>query len=1042
MMRVLTRRSRRWFRAPAAAGALVALLAAARVGGMAPTASPSNSARSQPTSREDKSERPESARRFVRLFDFEDPGNPDPVPAGWLRAQEDQAQAVGPGASTGEAGRDASGERRARPGFPSHNEAAYDFKTAHSGKASIRVPVHGGSASLRLQAGELPIFADADYAVTASVKTRGVVNARAFLTARVLDSTLKPIAGSQTRSVGLSDANASEWTTAALELPARYAAAAWLQIDLELIQPRLWREPGVIGDHEVWEEDLSGEAWFDDVLVFLQPRAALRSVQKYNVAGGGEAPELEASVRDLGGDALTAIVRVMDLRGRPVDSTTFGVDPSGLPQRWKPRLPGFGYYTASLEVISNTGLDRAGKTETGVRVARASVPIGWTAAETGTSIAPAGSGARFQADLRRFGVVGSQRDADDLERTAGAIGRLGTRFVLLPMFGPGVLRADAKEQLSRRAAGIEALLGEGQTITWMLESTPTELARSASLDPGDPLAMVTRPTSEWFSYLQPMLDRFGQQVLRYQVGEPGSERLMWRDRLSEDLSAFEEQVSTLVPGPRIAVAWRADQARPMIQRRLSGEQPDGTGEGGAVARQKTAARKQGGALVDDVTLLFPAGFGAEQVASVLDEWTAPDSRGERPEITLVLELPDPERFSARDTVRALARRLVSVWSTLGVEDESEARLRVAISAPWTRFGSRGDEIGPRPEWPAFTQLARALSGRRVVGEYPSDPGVRCLILAQVDPRSGELSRGALVAWQTGLKDGALSASTVARRNRSAAGGGAAVGTTLDPTPLGESIQIVDVFGNRRELTDAERVAGLELSDMPVFIEGIDPYVAEFVSGMKLDPRFVESVVSEHESQVLLENPWPIRVTGSLQVREADAEFKRATRSDAWNITPAGIVDFAIGPGETYRLPISFTFGPSQLAGYKKLQILARVTADRDYPLLKLNTTMEVGLRDFQMDLEAQRLPINGGPDLVVIASVTNTSTRTRSLRLEAATARLPTQQLQISDLGSGQTIVKRFVFKGAGPALSGKTVLVALSDLEEAKRLNKGVIAP
>lgn len=990
-------------------------------------------------------ERPESARRFVRLFDFEDPDNPDPVPPGWLRAQEDPT--LVPSDRFDGEGNPIMRPRSPRPGFPPHNEAAYDNAVAFSGRASVLVPAAGGSASLRLQSGELPIFADADYAVTARVRTRGVQHGAAYVTARLLDASLHAIADSEKRSRRVSDEDGDGWSLVSVELPGEHPTAAWLQIDLEVLQSRQWRSPGLLGAHEVWEEDLQARAWFDDVLVYLQPRARLRMVQSCNVAIASEpvseelgtaAPVLEASVRDLGGDELRATMRVFDLLGREVAQREFRVDPSGLPERWRPELPGFGFYRVRLDVLSSDAAAHApGQTGQRVVVASSTLPIAFLGDLDNPALSPEQTNAYLQ-DFKRFGIIGDETDLEHLTIVNQAIQRLGTRFLTLPIFSRSIAKASAKDALNARASEIESILARGQELTFTIEGAPTELVRSAALDPGDPLAMVSRPAEEWFTYMQPVLDRFGQQVRRYQVGaagEGGADALFWRSNLGPDLGILRSRLETLVPGPRLSIAWRAEFAPP-----------------------PAASEVAASGAADAVALWCPTGLGSDQLPDLVKAWSSPASGlptlgqsslgneqtvSSRPsEFTLIFEVADPAVFSPHDSVRELSKSIIRAWSAID-DRPGTSNVRIAIPAPWDHAPATSGSLTPRAEWPVFANLARQLAGRRVIGTYPSEPGVVCLILAHTRGVSGgdtELTRGVLVTWREQPPLPAAVRATTGRTNFTLPG--------VNVGPLGENIEVVDIFGNRRTLSDSERLSGLEPGDTPMFVEGIDPYLATFVSGMRLEPRFVESIAAEHEAQVVLTNPWPIRITGSLQIREGDLSGNGgranavSTRRNAWSITPAGIVDFAIGPDETYRLPISFTFGPAQLAGLKPIELLARVTADRDYPLLKLATSMEIGLKDFQLDLEAQRLPTTTGPDTVVIASVTNTSTRARSLRLEAATPNLPTQQLQVSDLGPGQTIVKRFSFRGSGPSMAGRPVIVSISDLEEAKRLNKSIVAP
>jgi len=138
--------------------------------------------------------------------------------------------------------------------------------------------------------------------------------------------------------------------------------------------------------------------------------------------------------------------------------------------------------------------------------------------------------------------------------------------------------------------------------------------------------------------------------------------------------------------------------------------------------------------------------------------------------------------------------------------------------------------------------------------------------------------------------------------------------------------------------------------------------------------------------------------------------------------------------------VTLAFGPGQLAGSKDLWIVAKPVADRTYPAVRVKTTLEVGLPDLELAPEAQLSP--DGRDVVLLAIVTNKDTRPRSLRLETAARDVPSQQAQVSDLPPGQTVNKRFVFRGAAKALRGQRILVSLSDSEGASRLNRAVTVP
>ncbi len=81
--------------------------------------------------------------------------------------------------------------------------------------------------------------------------------------------------------------------------------AAFLQIDTELVQPKLIGD-SELGDHQIWPEDYSGDAWVDDILVEQLPRLTLRTQSATNIVMAPESPRLNLLVRDLTGLKLDA----------------------------------------------------------------------------------------------------------------------------------------------------------------------------------------------------------------------------------------------------------------------------------------------------------------------------------------------------------------------------------------------------------------------------------------------------------------------------------------------------------------------------------------------------------------------------------------------------------------------------------------------------------------------------------------------------------------------------------------------------------------
>jgi len=904
--------------------------------------------------------RPEGARRITRIFDFEEPQNPHPIPDGWERAIDNPR-----------------GNFR-RPGFPEYNEPAFEFGMGFSGKASVLISTRGGSSALRLRPGEVAVFVDADYAVTAKVRTSGLRFARAFLTAHFLDQNLHLVPGSEVRSVPAPADTTGGWAEITVELGRAGPEAAWLQVDLELLQPErfLPMDPR-LGKHEIRREDVSGSAWFDDVTVLQVPRVRLGTSPPGNTVVAPEPVVIEAVVRDLGGDLLTAKLSVRNLEGTVVDTLTAPADPGGKALRWSPKLPVFGWYTAELEISAD-----------GRVVSRSQTPFVWLSPERGTG---------YQ-ERRRFGIAIDPENPTPESLIANIAGWIRSGFIILPAWNATLLSTEIGASTPGRREPIERLLRTGQEITLLIPGAPADVAAVLAIDPSEMGELARHAPDKWFQPLGELLDLFGQRLLRYQVGPTGADAWFWDADPAGALQLYRDRLAKVVPGPQIGVPWRAEAepSSPLFD--LAGP-PRGR--------------------ADFITLSIPVGFDSrEGMRQLAQSWAGLPGN---PEITALIELPHPLTFGPAAGVDELARRALEFWSAFNTGDPGEIPrpTRLAIPQPWARRAGDDASIAPSPLLPVLRELISKLDGRRVIGDFPSQPGVRCLILA-ARRADGEMTRGCLAAWNVSA---------------------AAADAFVDVTALGSDLHVFDVFGNEipggvQTLNDRSVV---QLTETPVFIEGAEPYLALFAAGARIEPGFLRAVATEHEGAIVLTNPWPIRITGQVQVKDAENSLRR--RAD-WMFWPEGVVDFAAAPGETIRLPLTISFGASQIAGIKDLWLVAKVQADRDYPPIRLRSPLEIGLEELDLQAEVSLSPGLEGPDALVVASVTNKSNRSRALRLEAAAWGYPTQQLSISNLSPGQTVSRRFPFKDGAVSLKGRRVVVSVADTEEAERLNKAVVVP
>lgn len=921
--------------------------------------------------------RPEAAGRVVRVFDFEERGdperpdfNPEPVPRHWVRAQHNPPE-------------------RERPGFPLGNKAGYDLETAHGGAVSVVLPTLGGSTALRLAPALLPVFPSTDYSVRAWARVEGLSHARGFLTAQFTDAKGEPVEGSRGWSapIGGEQGGAAPegggWREVVVNLPGRWPGAAFVQVELLLLQPEQFQPAPVSGSHHVWSEDYTGSVWFDDVQVMQMPRVELRASTPAGVSGG-RGPGFSVNVQDLTGEAIEGTLTIRDVDDVVVASLTRNLGAGGGRLDWAPSLPGLGWYGAELELRSG-----------GAVLARKTCAAVWSPG------GPSGGGRTEDRSRRargRFTLIVEGLDPSQ-DAYLGALAEAawcGRVVVALPESGGG---QGGPSRLDRLRAQVDPLLrGNVEVEVWM-PRVPEDLAASLRIDPGDPLALLELPPASWMPGLRDVLDVFGQRVQRWSIGSGRDHATLMRGDLASRVATVRAGLARSIPGPVVVLPWRADWAWP---------------EG--VAGAKSAA--------DALTIELPSGLPLEAVSALSREW-AEKRRGGGGGVSVVIEPLDAERFGRRAAAEEMVKRAALVWEGLDPWRAPGAGPRdvgLAIRQPFRRAESAGSAFQPEATLAAWRTIVERLGPRRVAGRLPGSPGVTCLVLVDAEPGgaagAGGPSRGSLLVWSDGSDADAH------------------VTAYLGEGPL----RVVDVFGNERALEGGragspQRVAA---GVSPVFVEGINEQLALFIEGLSLEPSFVNAVASEHEHWLAVTNPWPVRLTGEVQL--AAPEGSRAKSS--WRFSPTAPMPIVLGPGERVRLPVTFSFSAAEEAGPTALRAIVRLNAGRAYPAMSLGVPITIGLRDLDLGASVILSPTEAGPDVVVTATVSNTGSRARTMQVETTAGGEASQQQPVSNLGAGETVVRRFVFKDAAGRLSGRRVRVTLVDAEGAERLNRSVVVP
>lgn len=906
--------------------------------------------------------RPEGARRLLKLFDFEEKEtNPDPIPHFWYRGQDDPSVP------------------RVRPGFPSWNQAELEYGAGlGTFGGCVRLPTKGGSTSLLLDPGVLVVLPGADYVVNAQVKTRGLSHARARVVARFLDARSKVIAGSEVSSALV--ASEGGWTPVAIELVGRREGAAFIQLELQVVQPAQV-EPAKLGVHHVFGEDLDGAAWFDDVAVSQLPRIELVANGAANIVAAPDRPRLSLTLRDLTGEELSSTLEVRGVDGEVVYRDARVLGTGAVRAEWEPTLAKFGWYAADLRVRNKSG-----------DVAHVKTTMVWLPPEDPMATARTGP-----LERRRFGILVNEWKRDLSESLPRVMHDLSSGAVTLPAWSLDATPERAGESAGEMSGLLDALLSSGAQVTLSLPRVPSALASQVRVETDDVWAALAADGADWRPYLAPILDAHGQSVRRWQVGRVGDDRAFWRAGLGDDVTRLSSEFSAFVAAPVIDLPWRIDRAVEALPSR------------GVSA-----------------TVVAPWQLTEDAVVSFSRRWR---ESGSAAPLTLVLE-PRRDGAGARESADQLFRRAVLAWSELGSMAGGEAPT-LAMEQPWDWSQERRPRAVPTAMAAAWRAVTRALAGRVVIGEYRAVPGVRCFVLTPRDTRLDE-GVGALVLWNESASggDAVLNSYLGDEKVRVVDVFGNQEDAPLDPNyvaPMPDATGRVPV---------RHRPVRIPITASPIVVEGVDHRLVRFLASIELVPRDLPAVNTTHERSISFQNPWPGTLDAKFFVVSPGGIDAGGHRDRSWIVKPRASRATVL-PGTTGILPLTIAYPPSEEAGERPFVIDVEPATDHTYGLIRIQRYMSVGLPEMEMRLASIGLR-NG--DLIVEADIENTSTGPINVELTAFAPGVPRIKATISSLAPGAHVARRFNYPKGLKTLAGQHVYVSATMPDTTARLNKSVL--
>jgi hypothetical protein len=425
-------------------------------------------------------------------------------------------------------------------GLPNYVNGRLSDDLAHSGQWSFRFDLNGGSLIYRYDPKQLEIHPGAHYLVSCVVQTSVLPHARARLTAYFTNIDGEPIKDSTVHSeLYAAKAGDEGWHPLSIDVSTNDPGAAFLAVQLELLQPSFYA-PSTLGERTLFDQDIYGSAWFDDVNISQVPEVLLNSNHPGNVFRHSDPLQLSVMVNDRFTDDLAAQLLITDAGGGLVykhsaalnmaEARDLGPSLKELVVRMPDLAP--GWYNAALVMSSR-----------GHFVGQQNIQL----------VRLADDGMADRPDPR-FGVIATDLPFEGWSELPDLLPILGAGRVKL-----GVWNAVGDiEQVDPASFDnlLERLQKNGTTLTSCLVSLPPEVAHNV----GGPewSRLLTAPTDAWRSELAYLVARHANHLDRWQFGDDkDAADFVQNPDMRKVYDLLYAEFAKMVVDPDLAMPWPA-----------------------------------------------------------------------------------------------------------------------------------------------------------------------------------------------------------------------------------------------------------------------------------------------------------------------------------------------------------------------------------------------------------------------------------------------------------------------------------------------------
>jgi len=732
---------------------------------------------------------PAEVTRVLRTFDFEERqlGNVEDLPMNWAKVEG--------------------------PGLPLYVNGYLSTQRHRSGQYSFQFDLNGGALIYRYPSGQIPVQQGGHYRVAGFVQTTPLPNARARLTAYLTDIDGHVLLPSLRHSeLFAAPPGDQSWHELSVEVTADTSAAAFLVIELELLQPAQYAASS-LGARTLFAQDIHGSAWFDDVTVSQVPQVFMTTDRPGNMFRRSDPLRIAVQVSDRFTDDLSAQLVVRDARANVVYQNTEGLELAAAQsiapgtKRILLLLPptlGTGWYQASLEMSSH-----------GQFVSRQTLNFVHLADDAPAAVPD-----------QRFGMNAAELPFDGWSGLPDLLPTIGAGRVKLAVWSKdGDIQESGRESFDHLLTRLNDL---GIVPTACLSELPPEIRRK--LNGGSWPSLLTADRQLWQPQLAYLIARHADHLHQWQIGLDGSDLFAQDPQMREVYSLIYTEFANLMDKPDLAMPWPAWYE-------LGGQVPSTV----ALYVKPEVLPSQLPLYISDLKTSQDQGFLTSDLKGSPAS-KAPLRRVQN--LSLYLEPIDRDKYGREVQIADLAQRIVYALSA-GAE-------RIDLKLPFA-IQRVGDQIMSQPD--ELLLVARTmmttLSGARYCGTINLATGVEAFLFDKDD-------QGIIMLWDRASTSGKVRQLSlhlgVHPRSIDMWGN---ISPLIQPTAP----------GNPSSGSDEKSGTALVLvGSMPIFLIDIDVFLAQMRASVSIDDPKIESSFKQHTRHIRFLNPYHQAISGMVRLR--------------------------------------------------------------------------------------------------------------------------------------------------------------------------------